>query len=168
MSRRADYRRVKVHRSYEIAEAARLLGVHKNTVRGWVRRGGLPALTDRRPHLILGSDLRSFLIKRRRAGRCKCPPDHLYCLKCRAARLPAGSIADFIPSTRGAGNVRGICPDCGTLIHRRCSVRKLILNFPDLEIEFMNTSHADAGTCAAEANAATEISDQRSDRGVED
>lgn len=168
MSRRADYRRVKVHRSYEIAEAARLLGVHKNTVRGWIRRDGLSALTDRRPYLILGADLRSFLQKRRRANRCKCPPDHLYCLKCRAAKLPAGSIADFIPSPRGAGNVRGSCPDCGKLIHRRCSPRELALNFPNLEIKFMHARHTYAGIRAAETSAATEIPTQNSNRSIED
>ena len=32
MTRRHDYRRVKIHRSYTISEAAMLLGVHPHTV----------------------------------------------------------------------------------------------------------------------------------------
>jgi DNA-binding XRE family transcriptional regulator len=33
MARRFNYRRVKIHHSYTIAELAALLGVHKHTVR---------------------------------------------------------------------------------------------------------------------------------------
>ena len=51
--KRVNARRVKIHRSYAVDEAARLLGVHKNTVRSWIKRG-LPTVDNRRPILILG------------------------------------------------------------------------------------------------------------------
>ena len=56
-NRRPDGRRAKSLRSYSIDEIARLLGVHRNTVRHWIRNG-LPVLDDRRPNLILGSELK--------------------------------------------------------------------------------------------------------------
>jgi len=51
---------VKVHRSYTVDEASRLLGVAKGTVRRWMT-AGLPFLTDQKPALILGADLAAFL-----------------------------------------------------------------------------------------------------------
>jgi hypothetical protein len=57
-NRRADWRRIKGKYSYTIEEAARALNLHRNTVRNWVRRGGLPAMTGWRPHLVLGKPRR--------------------------------------------------------------------------------------------------------------
>ena len=37
--RHPNYRLVKIHRSYTVEEAAGSLGVHKNTVREWVKVG---------------------------------------------------------------------------------------------------------------------------------
>ena len=51
-NRRADWRRIKGKTSYTFDEAARALNIHRNTVRHWVKTGGLPALTGSRPHLI--------------------------------------------------------------------------------------------------------------------
>ena len=59
-----NHRRVKIHRNYTVDEAARILDVHKNTVRQWLKNG-LPAIDDRRPLLILGSELSAYLKKRR-------------------------------------------------------------------------------------------------------
>jgi hypothetical protein len=58
-NRRPDWRRIKTLRSYTIDEAARLLRIHRNSVRYWIK-GGLPVLADRRPHLILGATSRRF------------------------------------------------------------------------------------------------------------
>jgi hypothetical protein len=45
-----------VLRSYTIDEVTRTLEVHRNTVRHWIK-AGLPVIDDKRPILILGSDL---------------------------------------------------------------------------------------------------------------
>jgi len=54
--RHPNPRRVKIHRSYSVEEMSRLLGVHKNTVRNWLKNG-LEPIDDQRPTLIRGSDL---------------------------------------------------------------------------------------------------------------
>jgi len=47
-TRHPNPRLPKTHRNYSVEEAATLLGVHRNTVREWIRRG-LPRIDDGRP-----------------------------------------------------------------------------------------------------------------------
>jgi len=115
--RRAKWRSVKRHYSMTVEEAAQTLGVHRATIRRWIK-SGLPALTDRKPILILGDDLIDWL-KSQRKERQTCGPDELYCLKCRCPRKAAGARAELCPSPNGGGNLRAHCSDCGTLMHRR-------------------------------------------------
>lgn len=121
---RPAWRRVKLHRSYTVDEAARALGVCKGTVRRWIKAHDLPALTDRKPVLILGGDLIDFGKARTRAKQT-CAPGELYCVRCRAPRNPAGGMAEFIPLNPGGGNLRAICETCETLMHRRVSLGQL-------------------------------------------
>jgi excisionase family DNA binding protein len=120
MARRHNGRRVKIHRSYTITEAAVVLGVHKHTVSRWIA-AGLPTTDDRRPFLIHGEDLRVFL-KAREPVKRSCRPGEFYCLSCRAPRRPAGDMADYIPKSATRGLLRGICPVCDRLIHRAVSL----------------------------------------------
>lgn len=117
-------RRVKIHRNYSVEEAAATVGVHKNSIREWIRCG-LPAMKDQRPHLILGHDLKEFLARRRQANKRPCQPGEIYCVRCRLPRQPAGGIADYQPLTASLGNLIGICPVCEAMIHRRVSTARL-------------------------------------------
>src|SRR3954470_9567922 len=99
-----NYRLLKIHRSYTVEDVASLYGVHKNTVREWLRTG-LSVCNERRPILILGSDLAEFLLKRRNARRCKCGPGFMYCLRCRSPQLPAGGMADYVAKSPTLGNL---------------------------------------------------------------
>lgn len=121
--RRPDTRRIKTKRSYTVDEAARICRVSKPTVRRWIENG-LPAIKDKKPHLILGQDLHAFL-KARAARKSRCNDDEIYCVKCRAPRYLAGAMVDFIPMSETGGNLRGQCEVCGTEIYRRCSYRQL-------------------------------------------
>lgn len=82
-NRRADWRQIKGKYSYTVEAAARTLNLHRNTVRNWIRHGGLVAMTGSRSHLILGSVLIKFLEAGRLAAKRKCGLGELYCLKCR-------------------------------------------------------------------------------------
>jgi excisionase family DNA binding protein len=118
-------RRVKTHFNYTVEQAAKLLGVHKNTMRRWIVEG-LPVVADgRRPTLILGQELASFLDARRKKAKRTCPPGFIYCVKCRIPQAPAGDMAEYMPMSASSGNLRGICPSCETLIHRRVNFGKL-------------------------------------------
>lgn len=122
--RRPNYRLVKIHRSYTVEEVACLFGTHKNTVRAWVK-AGLPICDDKRPMLVIGRDLAAFLIDRRTKNKRPCQPGEIYCVRCRAPKLPAGEMAEYKPITPTLGNLMGICPDCEGIIYRRASTAKL-------------------------------------------
>ena len=121
--RRFNPRRVKIHRSYSVSEVAKLCGAHKNTVWAWLK-SGLKQIDQRRPVLIQGRQLAGFLQTRRERKRQPCRPGELYCFRCRMPKTAAGK-ADYLPITGIAGNLKAICPDCGTRMYRRVSLRKL-------------------------------------------
>jgi len=122
--RRPDRRRVKLLRSYTIEEVARTLEVHRNTVRHWIK-AGLRVIDDKRPILMLGSDLAEFLLRRRNARRQPCQAGQMFCLRCRRPQEPAGRMADFVASSATSGALVGICPACNGLMYRRVSLARL-------------------------------------------
>lgn len=142
---RLDRRGIKRHRSYTVDEAARTIGAAKGTVRRWLVKG-LPAIRDRKPFLILGDDLASYMAGSVRPKKT-CPPGACYCVKCRDVRRPAGGIAEFVPINARSGNLRAICPDCGHFMHRRTSTGQLeaIRTFLDVAIVERQPRLSDSG-----------------------
>ncbi len=130
-----NYRLVKIHRNYTVEDITHLLSIHKNTVRGWIKRG-LPTIDDKRPKLILGRDLSAFLQARRVKNKRPCKPNQMYCLPCRSPKIPAGNMVDYQPVTESLGNLYGICPDCETGMNRRTSLTKLVQIQEVLDITF--------------------------------
>lgn len=81
-ARRPGPNAVKLNRTYDVAELAARLGVHKNTVRQ-LQREGLKPLDSRRPVLFHGATVRAFLSSCSSSRKPPCPPGTLYCFKCR-------------------------------------------------------------------------------------
>jgi hypothetical protein len=133
--RRPNYRQVKIHRSYSVEEIACLFGIHKNTVRAWVKTG-LATSDTRRPTLILGRDLAAYLKARRTKNKRPCQPGEVYCVRCRAPKRPAGDMAEYQPITEKFGNLIGICPDCDSMVYRRASLAKLAQVRGNMDITF--------------------------------
>lgn len=115
--RRPNHRLVKIHRNFTVHEAAKNLGVAKETIRRWLKSGKLPAITDTIPILILGGDLFDFL-QARSAKRPKLPVHRCYCFKCRGPRSPAAGMADYIPRTPTTGTLRALCETCLTVMNK--------------------------------------------------
>jgi hypothetical protein len=123
-NRRIDTRHIRSNLTYTVAETAAITGVHRNTVRNWLKNG-LSAIDGRHPTLIKGATLKAFLDARKTKRKQPCGPGRLYCLKCRAPKTPAFGEVEYEASTAKLGRLIGICPDCENLIQRRASSLKL-------------------------------------------
>lgn len=121
---RANPRLAKMHRNYTVEEIATLYGVHRNTVRQWIK-AGLPVVDHRRPVLVLGAALADFLRKRRTVNKRPCRPGEIYCVRCREPRVPAGGDVHYHAITPTQGSLVGICPACAAGLYRSVSVANL-------------------------------------------
>lgn len=133
--RHANPRLVKLHRNYTVEEIARLFGLHKNTVRNWLKEG-LALIDGQRPMLILGRELSRFLQERRQKAKQVCGPGRIFCIACRAPKAPAGNMAECVATGPRSGNLCGICPECDRLIYRRVNLEKIDAVRGKLEITF--------------------------------
>ena len=134
-SRHPNPRLAKIHRNYSVEDTARLFNVHKNTVRNWLKNG-LEPIDDQRPTLVRGEELRRFLADRRARAKQACGPGRIYCLPCRAPKVPAGKMAECVATGDTTGTLQGICPDCDRMIYRRVNPQDLDAVRGDLDVTF--------------------------------
>lgn len=66
--RRYPLSRIKQTCSYDPGDIVKLFGIHRNTVRHWLKDGLIP-IDDRRPVLVHGTALKTFLTERQRSRR---------------------------------------------------------------------------------------------------
>jgi Helix-turn-helix domain len=124
MAKRLNPNLAKIHRNYTVEEVANLFSVHKNTVRLWVK-DGLATNDDKRPLLILGSDLKSYLQLKRQKNKRQCQVHEIYCVRCRLPQLPAEKMVDYESINSRSGRLIGLCPTCGGIINKFFSIDKL-------------------------------------------
>jgi hypothetical protein len=134
-ARHPNPRLAKIHRSYSVEEVSRLYAVHKNTIRNWLRQG-LTSIDGQRPTVIRGVELRRFLTDRRARAKQTCGPGRIFCLPCRAPKVPAGNMAECVVVSETNGTLRGICPACDRMIYRRVNPQKLGTVRGDLDVTF--------------------------------
>lgn len=116
---------IKIKRSYSPLEIARLLGVDLRTCLRWVREGLKPLEENVRPLLIMGSELKKFLIEQRRQRTCTLKPEEFYCLKCHTPVTLQSGTEMVYETGRKMGSKRvnqfiktGSCGRCGTSVGR--------------------------------------------------
>jgi hypothetical protein len=115
---------VKIHRSYTIEEAAGIFGIHKNTVSQWLKNG-LPFMSQQKPYLILGDELKQFLQTRRKLKKQKCNEDEMYCVRCKKPSKPAENFVEYVPQSIKSGRLTGFCSRCECLMNKMVSLNKL-------------------------------------------
>jgi hypothetical protein len=123
VARVPNYRLPKLHRNYSVEEAATLLGVHRNTVRHWIKRG-LPVVAGH-PILILGGALRTFLDQQREQRKRRCNAAEIYCLRCREPRVPAEGLVEYQATGPNRGRFIALCPHCGSVMYRSANPSRL-------------------------------------------
>ena len=144
-TRRRNPNLAKINRNYTFEELAVVFGVHKNTVAAWVKNG-LPCLKERRPFLIMGSDVRVFLQKQRGANKQKCKANELFCMRCKRPTQPAENFVEYVPNSPTKGRLAGFCYRCECVVNKFVSFDSLVaysgifdLTLPK-ELEHINDS----------------------------
>ena len=130
MPKRLKPPRVKTHYTLTIAEWAIELGTHKNTITRWVRDGGLAAITDKKPFLVRGQDLKAFLEARQGRNKIATGPGEMACFACRKGRKPALGMLDYLPATSLSGRLVGLCEVCQTPMYRAIRKAEIARKFP--------------------------------------
>lgn len=130
---RINPRLAKLHRSFSVFELADLLGVHRNTVRQWIREG-LPVLDGAKPILIVGSEFQAWWGKRAKARKRPCQPGQMYCFKCREPKAPALGMVEYAATNAATGNLKAMCGACSTMMHRRTRLVDIAAQMPGLDV----------------------------------
>jgi hypothetical protein len=133
MSKVHNPNKCRIHRSYTVEEAALLYSVHKRTIRNWIIKG-LAICDDKRPLLILGTDLRLFLQQQRKVNKRKCKPSELYCFKCREPRTPDLNTIKFIEETNTSGVIKARCSMCNSKMNKKFKLTNLMSIQRDLAV----------------------------------
>lgn len=149
--KRINYRLVKQYRNYTVDEVARLLGVHKNTVREWIAKG-LPVIDDYKPMLVLGSDLKGWLAEKRKSAKRPCGPGQFYCLKCKEPKRPVLGMVDYVPKTDRSGCLKALCETCERPINRNATVAHLSVTMPGIVIQFVERQSSISGRAELPSN----------------
>jgi hypothetical protein len=118
-----------------VEEVAKLFGVHKNTVRSWIKKG-LPLCDSKRPVLIVGGELSTFLQKQKVSNKQTCKPGEMYCLRCRVPRKPVPDLVECNVVNEKVGNLVALCSHCDALMNKRVSLSKLALVSEQMGITF--------------------------------
>lgn len=136
--------RIKAARTFGAHEIGRLLDVHPKTVGQWIK-AGLQPIDGRRPVLILGSELKSFLARRRQGNRRKCAFDQFYCFRCREPRQAWGGMADLSIRSTKTGRLESICAVCETPVSRAIRLDDVSRLEAAMEIQHKAKATSDAG-----------------------
>lgn len=120
MAKRANPMAVHAALSYEIGEAALALGKTPATIRNWVK-DGLPVMSSKKPYLISGAAIRTYLRSKHAKAKCALQLNEFYCLRCKAGRAPLGASVSIQPITSKTSLLRGACSHCGGTATRMVS-----------------------------------------------
>jgi RNase P subunit RPR2 len=133
VTRRYNQRLAHLHRTYTALEICSLFSVCMSTVRRWHARGLTP-IDGKRPFLYSGAELRAF-IERHNPKRCPLMPGEIYCVACKAPKIPKGKRAVVIRRDRTRSVLAGECSGCGRRIRQWVSSSELVFRAGDLTIE---------------------------------
>ena len=120
MAKRYDIRRIKKNQSYTVEELADVVRATQATVRNWIK-AGMHVLDGNRPLFVMGFQAQDFLRNRTVKAKRPLAAGELYCLGCKAPRMPLGLMADYLPSTATSGRLKALCECCQRQVFRSIS-----------------------------------------------
>lgn len=149
--KRINPRLAKKHRAYSVQELADLLGVHKHTVRLWLKKG-LPAIDGVNPTLIHGGEFQEWWTKQRKAAKRPCQPGQMYCFKCKEPKAPALGMVEYAATNAATGNLKALCETCETVMCQRIRLAKLTARMPGMDVQIIQASSSIVASAQPSSN----------------
>lgn len=125
MTKNFTTRGIRRPRTYNYAEAGKVINANQGTIRRWVKEEGLPLLMTAPQHLILGEDLLEFLKKKRAKQQVIVPAGCVLCFTCKKASVPLKEGRTLKPAATGAWLLCAECSNCGGRLRKTLSVDAL-------------------------------------------
>jgi len=125
MTKNFKHRGIHTKETYTVEEAAGVVGSCARTIRNWVWSGDLPVVSQNRPILILGADLKAaVIIKKKPRTRLQDLTD-FFCMTCKEAR-PGRDGTISCEASEGSPSVAyARCSICDGRCSRRLSASQL-------------------------------------------
>lgn len=124
MGKTYNIRLVKHRESYTLKQISEMLNVHLRTIQEW-RKEGLKTISTEKPFLVMGYDLKEFLIKKLESRKTKLEANQFYCTKCRNSVTSKNNKVYLASLNKTIGNqgfigliVKGICQEFGTKLNK--------------------------------------------------
>jgi len=130
-SHRISINLIHSRRTYNVRELTKLLKITKRTVYRWLQEGLKCLNQDDHQKLILGSDVKEFLLKKSSARKCKLSESDFYCVKCRKKVDSIPEEIKFVKTGikmgKGLESIRiiGKCPVCKRQLNRFSTNEKI-------------------------------------------
>lgn len=124
MGKNYNIRLIKHRESYSLKQISEVLKVHQRTVQEW-RHEGLKTISNEKPFLVMGYDLKEFLNKKLKSRKTKLVVNQFYCTKCRQAVASEKDEVHIISLNKTIGKqgfkglmIKGVCQKCGTKLNK--------------------------------------------------
>lgn len=126
--RKYNLRRISLTMSYSVQELSELFDIHKNTVLRWIK-DGLATIDNKKPYLIHGGILKTFLFEKQKSRKANCKSNEFYCFKCRCPRSALSESVRISRRNEYRIKIQGLCKMCNTKMYRDDSAE----NFQDIQ-----------------------------------
>jgi len=121
--------KIKSRRSYNLSEIVSLFGINRKTCSRWIKNEGLKVIKEDVSSLIMGSDLKDFIIKRRAEKKIPLKENEFLCFKCHKAVIPKTGSERIVKTGKRIGKENreqfqkiAICELCGRKIYKYLGV----------------------------------------------
>ncbi len=118
--RNHKYSLIKAKRTYSVAQLAETLRIHTRTILSWIKQGLPIAGKDGNAYLVLGEDIKQFLINKRKMRKHPLQSGEFYCAKCQQPRKSLLDRLEVMITDKKLGKaskqafIKGICEVCNT------------------------------------------------------
>lgn len=102
---------------YDVEVICRLYRIHSKTVLAWFKKG-LKPIDNKKPILVYGYDLKTFLGKLNESNKCHLGFEEMFCMKCKEAKVPLKKQIQLEQFEQKFLKAKAVCQTCKTKMNK--------------------------------------------------